>query len=318
MDTADSEISNELVWSYCPDAAQYEAAGVPVWLDELELAPAPPHVKMLTKSLSTDWLVADEFRAMELALRNRLFDEQHDVVFAANVAAHEASEETLELVDAWLAAKGLPPAPAGYRPLEAAGRAVQEDLCLMVPRDGAWHLDAAALCFPTFWSLTEKFAQPMGDVHRGVPHYNTELGRRVDRFFDRMRPGQVVWRRNLSVKPYPLLFIPLTRNAQPVGDLSTTGDGSPFWLRSEWQTLQLLPRSGAILFSIKVQLAPARVLMHRPDRAADLLAMYRSWDDEMVSFKIAANNLAPGFIPFLERLTHASPAPAGQVTENPA
>ena len=117
-----------------------------------------------------------------------------------------------------------------------------------------------------------------------------------------MRPGQTVWRRNLSVKPYPLLFVPLPKRAQPIGDLGTTEDGSPFWLRSEWQTLQLLPRSGAILFTIKLQLAPARVLMERPDRAADLLAMYRSWDDEMVRYKIAANNLAPGFIPFLERL----------------
>jgi hypothetical protein len=44
------------------------------------------------------------------------------------------------------------------------------------------------------------------------------------------------------------------------------------------------------------------VLMDRRDRASDLLAMYRSWDDEMVRYKIASNNLAPGFIPFLERL----------------
>ena len=66
--------------------------------------------------------------------------------------------------------------------------------------------------------------------------------------------------------------------------------------------MQRLPRSGAILFTIKSQLAPARVLMDRPDRAADVLAMYRSWDDEMVRYKIAANNLAPGFIPWLERL----------------
>ena len=51
---------------------------------------------------------------------------------------------------------------------------------------------------------------------------------------------------------------------------------------------------------------PARVLMHRRDRAADLLAMYRSWDDEMVRYKIASNNLAPGFIPFLEKLSAAT------------
>lgn len=306
MSTSETEITSDLLWSYVPDTAQYEAAGVPAWLDALELAPAPPHVKMLTRSLASEWLIADQFRAMEIALRHRLLDEQHDLVFAMNPSAEQAAIETLQLVEQWLAQNGLPPAPVGFHPLEAAGRAIQEDLCLMVKRDGSWHLDGAVLCFPSFWSLTEKFGRPTIDVHQGVAHYDDELAPRVDRFFDRMRVGQVVWRRNLSVKPYPLLFVPLPRRAQPVGDLTTTADGSPFWLRSEWQTLQLLPQTGAILFTIKLQLAPARVLMLRPDRAADLLAMYRSWDDEMVRYKIASNNLEPGFIPFLEKLSAAS------------
>ena len=301
-----TEITGDLLWSYVPDTAQYEAAGVPSWLDELELAPAPPHVKMLTRSLGGDWLIADEFREMEVGLRRRLLDEQHPLVFAMSPSAQEAARETLELVEQWLARNNLPPAPAGFHPLEAAGRSIQEDLCLMVKREGSWHLDGAVLCFPSFWSLTEKFGRPTSAVHQGVAHYDEDLAPRVDRFFDRMRAGQVVWRRNLSVKPYPLLFVPLPKRAQPVGDLSTTQDGSPFWLRSEWQTLQLLPQSGAILFTIKLQLAPARVLMNRRDRAADLLAMYRSWDDEMVRYKIASNNLAPGFIPFLEKLSAAT------------
>lgn len=306
MSEREHEVTSELLWSYAPDTTQYEAAGVPHWLDELELTPAPPHVKMLTRSLSGDWLIADRFRDMELALRRRLLDEQHDLTFAVNPVAEDAAVEALELVEQWLRREGLAPAPDGRHPLEAAGRAVQEDLCLMVQRDGGWHLDGAVLCFPSFWSLTEKFGRSTIDVHQGVAHFDEELAPRVDRFFDRMRPGQIVWRRNLSVKPYPLLFVPLPKRAQPVGDLSTTDDGSPFWLRSEWQTLQVLPRSGAILFTIKLQLAPARVLLARRDRAADLLTMYRSWDAEMVRYKIAANNLAPGFIPWLERFV-ASP-----------
>ena len=300
--TNETEITSELLWSYAPETAQYEALGAPAWLDELDLTPAPPHVKMSTRALGNAWLVADQFREMEIALRRRLLDEQHDLVFAISPAAEDAAAETLEMVEHWLRTEGLASAPSGYHPLEAAGRAIQEDLCLMVQRDGAWHLDGAVLCFPSFWSLTEKFGRPTIGVHQGVAHYHDELAPRVDRFFDRMRVGQTVWRRNLSVKPYPLLLVPVPRRAQPVGDLSTTHDGSPFWLRSEWQTLQLLPRSGAILFTIKLQLAPARVLMDRPDRATDLLAMYRSWDDEMVGYKIATNNLAPGFIPFLEKL----------------
>jgi dimethylamine monooxygenase subunit A len=305
------EITSDLLWSYAPETAAYVAAGAPPWLDELELSAAPPHVKMLTRSLTRDWLAADQLRSSEVALRNRLLDEQHHHVFAMKPSAEAAAAETLALVEDWLASRGLPPTPTGFHPLEAAGRAVQEDLCLMVRHDDAWHLDGAVLCFPSFWSLTEKFGRPTDGLHAGVAHYDDELAPRIDRFFDRMRPGQIVWRRNLSVKPYPLLFVPLPKRAQPVGDLRTTSDGSPFWLRSEFQTLQLLPESGAILFTIKLQLAPAAVLTQRRDRAADLLAMYRSWDDEMVRYKIAANNLAPGFIPWLEGLGLAGLVPEG-------
>jgi dimethylamine monooxygenase subunit A len=296
------EITSELLWSYAPETDAYVAAGAPPWLDELELTAAPPHVKMLTRALGRDWLSADVFREQELALRNRLLDEQRDLVFAVKASAEAAAAETLALVENWLATHGLAQPQTGFHPLEAAGRAVQEDLCLMIRHEHGWHLDGAVLCFPSFWSLTEKFGRTTDGLHDGVAHYDDELAPRIDRFFDRMRPSQVVWRRNLSVKPYPLLFVPLPKRAQPVGDLSTTSDGSPFWLRSEFQTLQLLPESGAILFTIKLQLAPASVLIERRDRAGDLLAMYRSWDDEMVRYKIAANNLAPGFIPWLEGL----------------
>ena len=51
--------------------------------------------------------------------------------------------------------------------------------------------------------------------------------------------------------------------------------------------MRKLPRTGAILFGIRVQLAPVGVLRHRPDRAADLLAMIDSWDAPMRDFKSA-------------------------------
>ena len=76
--------------------------------------------------------------------------------------------------------------------------------------------------------------------------------------------------------------------AEPASaEIPVAADGSPYWLRSERQTLRKLPRTGAVLFGIRVQLAPVGVLRARPDVAADLLAVLESWDDPMRRFKAA-------------------------------
>jgi dimethylamine monooxygenase subunit A len=304
--SAHAQLTTDELWSFAPDERYYTTPEPPSWLDELDFRIAPPHVKMGTHALGPDeWLLADAARDHELAIRNRLLDERHTDVFAALPSADEAAEEVLELVTAWSLKKGFGEPLTGEQrshPLETAGRHTQEDLCLMIRRDGAWHLDAAVLCFPTFWSLAEKLGKPNAEVHGPVPHYADEISERVDRFFDRLRVDAPVWRRNFSVKPFSLLFVPVVRSSQPVGDLRTRPDGRPFWLRSERQTLQRLPQTGAILFTIRVQLAPAAVFLRRPDRARDLAAMYRSWDPAMRQFKIGGNDLIPSFVPWLEQV----------------
>lgn len=291
----------EDLMTFEPDAAPYVAlAGErgPDWLDELELRPAPPFHRMGTHALDLDdWFVVDGLRESELALRSRLLDERQDAVFAALASAAEASEETLALVTAWTGRRGLGPPPPAAHPLAAAGLHVQEDLCLMVPRDGAWHLDAAMLCFPSVWRLHDKLGRSTPEVHAPVDHYADELGDRVDRFFDRLRPDGGVWRRNWSIKATHALHLPYAKDTAGGGPVAIGDDGAPFWLRSERQTLRKLPSSGAILFGIRVQLTPIGVLRRRPDVAARLLAVLESWDGPMRHFKEAGP--AAGLVPWL-------------------
>ena len=285
--------------AYAPDAAAYEAAGVPDWIDELDLSPATPHHHMGTRVIdAADCLRVDEFRDQELALRNRLIDEQRDTVVALAAHTAQACEETRRLVDDFLGRRQLPVSDPALEPLEAASRVVQEDLCLMVNRDGGWHLDAAVLCFPSLWSLTEKFGSRIDVVHQFVPHYETDVSARVDQFFDRLRPGRAVWRRNLSIHPFALLFLPGVKRQLPEGR-PATADGSPYWLRTEFQTLQRLTESDAILFTIKTQLAPIGVLRSRPDRAAELLAQLNSWSADLHRYKGSGGHVREHVIPWL-------------------
>lgn len=298
--------------AYAPDVAVYEAMirrdGPPPWLDELDTRPGDPFVHMGTHATPDDtWLLADDARDMELALKRRLFDERRDVVFGALPSADTASEELLGEVLAWLDGQGLPheaPDPAEH-PLAAAARLVQDDLCLMIPRDGDWHFDGGAVCFPSVWRMRDRIGQPTLALHERVPHYDT-LTDRVDRFFDRLQPGRVVWRRNWSFKPYPHLHVATSKTELPAGGHRVAGDGAPYWLRTERQTLRKLPLSGAIVFVIRVQVAPAGVLRSRPDVARSLAEMYRSWDEPMRAFKFAGSDLFVGFVDWLDEIARVS------------
>lgn len=280
----------------------------PGWLDELDLrADGPPWLAMGLRRVTEDeWLLADEHRADELALRASLLATRRPEVVHLGPGTEAAGAEALALVQGWLSGHGLPSGPvdADEHPLVAAGRLVQEDLCLMVPRDDrhhvhrphpppssprlrrpVHHLDAAVLCFPSHWRLADKAGRPAAALHGPVPRYDDELAVRVDRYLDRLRPGVIGLRRNWSVHDSPALFAPdPPSDPRPVDDVA--GD---LWLRSERQTLRTLPATGAVLFTIRVQQAPFGVLAERPDVAAALALRLRAQPAELVEM----NGLAP-------------------------
>lgn len=156
---------------------------------------------------------------------------------------------------------------------------MQEDLCLLVLRDGAPHLDAASLCFPSYWRLADKLGRPLAEVHAPVAHYADELATKIDRFLDRLPHDRPVWRRNWSVHDDPSYFLPdptPLRAAHPPDGL---------WLRSERQTLRRLRTPGTVLFTIRTQQVPLAVLVDRPDIAQRLAAAIAAWSPELAAYK---------------------------------
>ncbi len=251
----------------------------PPWLDELPLEPGPPWLAMGTRHLDPGgWLLPDDDRERDLVRKAVLLDERHREVFAAvdTPAVGAASIEVLELV---LAATGHDTVPPDLHPLDAAGRLVQEDLCVLVLRDGAPHLDAASLCFPSYWRLADKLGRPMAEVHQPVAHYADELSARVDALLARLRPERPVWRRNWSIHDDPTYFLPDPTPPQEV----EPPDG--LWLRSERQTLRRLRRADAVLFTIRTQQEPLAVLAERPDIAHRLAAAIDAWSPAMQRYK---------------------------------
>lgn len=218
-----------------------------------------------------DWLRVDEAYAGQMALRDRLIAERGPEVIGQIPLARQAIEELYDFTLARLPdgfsrtavgitrPDGVPVALDPANPLPTLGRLVQEDLCLMQDDGhGAHLLSAAVLCFPAGWTLAEKLGRPLMRMHKPVEKYTEDVGRRVQRLMDAVRPEAPLWRANAHYSRAPL-FNPLSETAPK--DTSEQGD-MPF-VRSERQCLIRLPISRAVLFSIHTY------VVRREDLSAD-------------------------------------------------
>jgi hypothetical protein len=149
-------------------------------------------------------------------------------------------------------------------PIVAASRLVQEDLCVLV-RDDAWRLRAACVCFPSRWELASKIGATLDDIHCPVPGYEAELARPTNAFFERLKPDRAFWRLNWSLLDSPTLFQPASVRRTPVGDLEE------WFFRVERQTLRSLPRTRAVVFTIRTYVTSAAVLCQDDETFAETL-----------------------------------------------
>lgn len=150
-------------------------------------------------------------------------------------------------------------------PLAIAAKLVQEDLVLMSASPEGWRLVAASLCFPSAWNLREKFGHPLHRVHAPVPGFGTGTRNAsvIDRMFDNLRPEQPVMRWNWSLHEDGQLYHPTSHS----GSESRFGNGDiggHVFLRVERQTLRKLPKSGDIIFTVRIYLDPLEVLETMP------------------------------------------------------
>lgn len=232
------------------------------------------------------WLEVDGFFGAQLTEKHRLYTELPDKVFVEEADTRDAQREVLGLVETQMGqfhAQALGEARAlgttGHgtlagAPLVTASLMTQDDLILMRRGDDGWRLAAGSLCFPSSWSLTEKFGKPLHQIHDPVPGFGT--GTRpaeiISRMFDNLQ-GQAVERFNWSVQSNDALYHPLSdrqRIARSAERQSSFPDGdinAHAFIRVERQTLRKLPVSRDILFTIRIYLDPLAVLARHPDRA---------------------------------------------------
>lgn len=207
-----------------------------------------------------DWLIRDEVFAEQMALRDRLIATQPDAVHAMMDDARPAAQECYDTViqalrhdrgyifdaDAVTRPDGITVPLDREAPLLTLGRLIQADICLMQPGSKGHVLTGAILCFPAYWTLSEMIGRPLGAIHTPVPEYDDNVGRRVQRLFDAIRPDRPLWRMNANLHASGELFTP-KREAAPESRIGLE-DGT--FVRSERQVLRKLPKTGVTVFSI--------------------------------------------------------------------
>jgi hypothetical protein len=241
----------------------------------------------------------------QMALRRDLLATRREAVFAAGPGSAAARAEVLATLvallptrfPAWFARTGdrlrnhltgeeWNVADPPLDPLEVAGRLVQEDLCVLQPGPEGPMFTAAVLCFPTRWKLHDKLGRPLIDVHGNVPFYGDRLARPVDRLLGQMKPGRLVERVNWSLVDDPALFQPGGKwRHETSARITAANAGAELLLRTERQTLSVLPASGGMLFTIRVRAHRLAHICTRKDVAVRLAGAVRALPAEMQHYK---------------------------------
>jgi hypothetical protein len=254
-----------------------------------------------------EWIEVDEKLPAYLDEKERVSATHPDEVFVAEPGSLAGQGEVLDLLAGHLTER-FPEAyrrvgdfieigPAGRRvalggaaaPLQAAASLVQEDLVLLQSGEAGWRLAAGSLCFPSSWSLREKFGRPMHDVHRPVPGFGagTRNAQLIERMFDNLRPQMPVIRWNWSVYGDDRLFHP--ESADPGALRFGAGERAEnVFLRVERQTLRRLAVSRDIVFTIRIHVDPLAALERQPEAgriAGSLIDQLEALDAAQLDYK---------------------------------
>ena len=175
-------------------------------------------------------------------------------------------------------------------PLDWLGRQVQEDLLVMSDTQGM-PLVAGHLCFPNSWCLEDKLGLSLLDIHLPVPLFAGTLARPTSLLLERLKVGRPVTRVNWSIKATPRLnFMPryAYEEQQAYQYFTTENIGERCFLRLERQTLSRLPRTKAILFTIRTYQAPIAEIVRVAEYACRIAGVLRTMPHEMQAYKALA------------------------------
>ncbi|KXH47896.1 hypothetical protein CNYM01_01414 [Colletotrichum nymphaeae SA-01] len=261
-----------------------------------------------------DWIELDNHYPRYHADKTARIAERGEKCFGTDPEAYPAAMELLEELRQYLPARyptmfkrtavgidnlwsgesfNIVETPLKEDPAAIAARLVQDDLAIMIERpDGKYYLLSGSILLAGFWRLSDKFGMSLEEIHTSgeVPHYKEKLHNGMASFFKRLRCDQIYSRNNYFIQVDDSLpwSWSIGEEDSPVVSWSTAEKDRAVehhYFRSERQSLRRLPKSKAIVFTIRTYFHPVTELAAEDYVPGRLASAVRSWDDTVANYK---------------------------------
>ena len=141
---------------------------------------------------------------------------------------------------------------------------------------------AGCVCFPSSWALEEKMERTLDAIHRPVPTLNEQFANPVQQFLARMKPG-ISWERiNWGLSRSPELN---QHPSRKLPRLDANVSAEEVWFRAEYQSLISLPKTGGVLFGIRLVIEPLTKLRSDPQFMEGLSRAVLSMPENIAVYK---------------------------------
>lgn len=174
-------------------------------------------------------------------------------------------------------------------PLEFITRQVQGDFALLDQRNGDLFMDAGMVTSPADWSLAFDAGMSFKQWHSPVPMaHQMGIFDRALKYLLNLQVGQPVRRLNWTLTINPRLdSSPETFHQWGAdrGRITAENVGQQVHLRVELQVMLRLPRSNAVMFSIRTYLISMDELVTQPDWGCRLHRVLRDLPDPIADYK---------------------------------
>ena len=163
--------------------------------------------------------------------------------------------------------------------LNDLGRVWEPDFVLL---NSELRVLGGVVCFPSAWALPEKLGRTLDETHGPVPGLNAALAPRIHAALGKLAPGAAWERENWG------LARDAERNhhpARPRRRLDESISVGEVWLRVERQCLVRMPRTGGLLFGIRLVILPLAEVLAQSEAAAGLRRGLESMPEDMAKYK---------------------------------
>jgi hypothetical protein len=162
------------------------------------------------------------------------------------------------------------------------GENLEPDFLLLLPDGKNVKLVAGVVCFPSSWSLEEKIGRPIQEIHAVVPGLNSNLGNPIQNFLLKLKGGFSWNRTNWGLSRSG------DRNQHPALGMKSMDEEielKEIFFRVEEQSLVLMPKSGGIIFGIRLKIIPLSDFKSEEVARLRLINALQTMPDDMARYK---------------------------------